>query len=173
MDQNFWIAFGAIGAMLQALVVMAVALFAKRQLRETQRARSVASFFPLFESINSAESAALRRRLHSEIRGDPAQYSDEEEDVVNGIVNQFDYLGFLAEKNLIDQDLVVAFYYGTVIRAWRSAEPYVDLQRSLRGTNFAGFFEGLKDQCLEFVETTLPDVPIKRFEGLAPEEERS
>ena len=159
-----WTAISGITALVQAVVVIIALVYGALQLRESAKSRSLSIFLPLYEELNSPKSVALRKKLYTETGGDPTLYTDEQEELINNIVNQLDFLGFLTQNKLIDFKLVAPLYYGTVIRCWEKASPYVLHQRDLRKTRFAYYFEFLYLKCKRYVRVHKSDEQILMYE---------
>lgn len=152
MTEQQWSHLGILAAWFQVIVILAAAGYAAFQVREMKKQRAIAISIPIFQSLGSPEAVLIRRRLYNDIRTDQPETLDlDEQDLINSIVNQLDFLGFAVEQGLIDERQVVSFYYGTVIRCWHSCGPYVRWQRALRGTQFAQFFEKLFRRCQSYV----------------------
>jgi uncharacterized protein DUF4760 len=164
-----WVAITGVATLIQAIVVVIAVIYGIRQVKEAQRARAIAAFLPLFQALNSPESSALRRKLYTEIPNDRSQLTEEQENIVNGIVNQLDFLGFLTENGLLEFDLVAALYYGTIIRCWDHAYPYVEKQRELRKTHFAYYFEALNRRCLTYISSHRLGERIQTYKRPLPE----
>lgn len=159
-----WTAISGIAAIVQAIVVIIALVYAILQLKEASKARSLSVFLPLFEELNSPESVAQRKKLYTQIGSDPALYTDEQEELINNIVNQLDFLGFLTQNKLINFKLAAPLYYGTVIRCWEKSSAYVLHQRELRKTKFAYYFEFLYVKCKRYARIYKPDEQILTYQ---------
>lgn len=147
-----WEAISAIAVLVQAIVIIVTVVYAALQHRELKKSRSVSAFLPFFDSINTGEMASMRSELYNNNTfNNPSSLDDDEEKIVNTVINQLDYLGFLTSKGLVDERFVCELYYGTVIRCWEHANPYITHQRKLRGTDFAEYFEKLNKDCIEYI----------------------
>jgi hypothetical protein len=153
----------AICTVIQTLLLILGGAYALKQIAEARRARHVALFLPMYQELNSHASVGIRRKLYTEIGPKGSNSSDKERDIVNDIVNQFDLLGYLVKLKAIERDVVVGFYYGTIIRCWQEARWYVDEQRRLRTTKFAEHFEWLAAQARDYVAVHYPDAVVENY----------
>jgi Domain of unknown function (DUF4760) len=149
--------FIAIAALLQVLVLIIAALFAKHQISEMKSARSAAIYLSLYEEINSPEAVERRRIVYSSTHNHSVE--DIPETVrkdINNLINQLDFLGFMVESDLVSLDLIAPFYYGTVIRCWDATREFVMSERLKRSTMFAEYFEKLFVHCKNYVARERP-----------------
>ena len=159
-----WEAISAIATCVASLVVIIALIYGMQQLREMQRTRAVTVFLPLFQSLQTAAASRLRAQIYNDVPTDLSGITPEHEAIMNEVINQLDFLGFLTERNLIEFELIAPFFYGTTIRCWRRLEPYVQAQRQLRKTRFAWYFERLFIRCEQFVTDSRPEEEIALYQ---------
>jgi hypothetical protein len=155
----------------QAVLLAVAGVYGARQLRETRRTRHLSLLIPLFQELNSRQSVDNRRRLYTTIAPRKSKATEDDENLVNDIVNQFDFLGYITRKSVADADLVLGLYYGTIIRCWRDSEWYISKQRELRSALFAAHFEWLNQEAIKFQLKYHPDAKLERF-GMQPQSVR-
>ena len=150
-------------ASVQTVLLAAAAIYGARQLHEARRTRHLSLLIPLFQELNSRQSVDNRRQLYTSIAPKKSKATKEDENLVNDIVNQFDFLGYVSRKSVADVDLVLGLYYGTIIRCWRDSEWYVSKQRELRSSPFAAHFEWLNQEAIRFQLKHHPSAKLERF----------
>ncbi len=160
-----WTAVGAIATAVQTLAVIVALIYAVRQVKEANKARTISVFLPVYEQINSPESVANRKSLYNDLPHDVKLYSEGHNTLANTIVNQFDFLGYLSANHLADKYLILPLYYGTIIRCWEACLPYITHQRELRKVNFAEYFEFLYRHCLDFIVKN--EIPLATYKDEA------
>lgn len=160
----------AICAVIQTLLLMLGGGYALKQVAEARHSRHVALFLPLYQELNSHASVSTRRKLYVEIGAKGAASTAEERDIVNDIVNQFDLLGYLVRVKAIERDVVLGFYYGTILRCWQEAQWYIDEQRRLRNTKFAEHFEWLAGMARIYADKHYPGAVVDNYARRFPAE---
>lgn len=153
-----------IAQIVEMVVVVAAAITAYFHLHDSKKTRAIGFFLPLFNELNSPTSVENRKRLYEiDSKKDVRQLTPDEQVVINTVVNQLDFLGFLTKQGLIEQTLVLPLYYGTIIRCWEFSESYVLWQRSLRGTNFAEHFENLAEESHKYIDAYRHDEVVLTY----------
>lgn len=150
-------------AAIQAVVVIAAAAFAVRQVREASRSRGAAATMQLWSSLHTEAASERRRILYEDISPKYPEISDEQRQMLHRIVNDFHFIGYLVRSGLVEFELLAGLYYGTVIRCWDAAKPYIMDQREKRGTLFAEYFEYFYLRCLQYMNEQRPDERVRTW----------
>ena len=147
----------AVATLLQTIVVIVAAIFGVHQLNESRRSRGVTAALDIFNRIHNREASQRRWRLYREIGPAYPDITHEQELVMQDVISDMYYLGYLVEEKLVEFRLVAGLYYGTAIRCWRACEPYIRDERARRGTKFAHYFEKFYLRCVEYMAEEHPD----------------
>lgn len=143
-------------SVIQTGLLCVAAIYGFRQVREARRNRQLTAAFPLFNAINSRESVERRRALYLKVPKDASAANTEEKLLVNDVINQLDFLGYLTRVENLELEIVLGLYYGTIIRCWQHSTPYVLEERIVRGTHFAEHFEWIANRALEYQDKRHP-----------------
>jgi hypothetical protein len=154
----------AVAAVVQTIIVTLVAGYGVVQLVEARRARRVSAIMPIFERLHSPEATARRRRLYQEIGPAGDTLTPEQETVLQAVIADFYFVGYLVEKELVEFRLMADLYYGTVVRCWQICEPYIMRDRVRRGTYYASYFETFYRRCVDYREKHRADEVVQTFE---------
>ena len=140
----------AVCSIVQTVLLCVAAVYGFRQVREARRNRQLTAAFPLFNAINSRESVEKRRALYLEVPNDATAANTQEKLLVNDVINQLDFLGYLTRVESLELNIVLGLYYGTIIRCWHHSAPYVQEERFTRETHFAEHFEWIASRAHEY-----------------------
>ena len=158
----------AVAAALQTIIVAVASVYGLFQLAEARRSRRVSAVMPVFARLHSREAAERRRRLYQEIGPATGALTHDQEMVLQEVISEFYFVGYLVDKKLLEFRLVADLYYGTVVRCWTICEKYVMRDRARRGTQYASYFESFYWLCLEYGRLYRPADKITTFTGETP-----
>jgi hypothetical protein len=153
----------AVAAVIQTVIVAVAAAYGLVQLSEAKRSRRMSAVMPIFERLHDAEATERRRLLYQEIAPAFPNLSPAQESIIQEVISDFHFVGYLVEKRLIEFHLVADLYYGTVVRCWQACEPYVQRDRQRRGTRYAAYFESFYYRCLEYGRIYKAAEPVLTF----------
>lgn len=106
-----------------AIVLSAIGLLMVAwQIKESEKSRQLQATVVIFDSLDSDESRALRRFVYNDLPQNIAVLSDEMIERVEKICADFEKIAVLANRKLVNKDLIFAMHVGTFILCWERLE---------------------------------------------------
>ncbi len=145
-----WITVQAVSAVVATVVVIATALYAGRQLRETARSR-YAQVLDKIHDILSAPAVEAARLAVSQLPDnfDVDSLTEQQKASIELVSRSFDRAGFYLWCKLIPAEYVLPEYPGAVWH-WRKLKRYVESQRETQRYEARRFFEYMAKETEKF-----------------------
>ena len=154
-DTAVWI--GAIAEGAKVLVLAMAVVYAGYQSREARRTRQLTTILGGYERLHGRAARDGRRELYQTASKKSPHISNDDQQLIESVIADFQFLGQLVEMGLVDSDVVADLYYSTVIRCWQACKPFIDDERNRRNsTRYAYYFEYLYDRCVDFQRRKYP-----------------
>jgi len=136
-----WDAIGAVSSALSTISVVAVLVFAARQVGEAKDSRAMTTLLAVHKECQSPTLNRIRRRLRDCELGDLSQLNAEDRSDLSDLLQQFELVGFLVERGLVDLGDAKSIFPNlprTCAKAW----PYIE-QRREQDAGYAAKLERL------------------------------
>lgn len=148
---------GIITSCMQTIIMTLATIYALKQLKESETTRRSQIGFYFVSRLNDATARKRRYEVYGRIcRKKITKLSKKDEEILGLVANEFHSLGYMVNCELVDKDLVLGLYYGTVARLWKAMVPWITIQREKRGTKYAEYFEYLAILSEEYIELKRP-----------------
>lgn len=165
MDSKYMLSLiGVIAGCIQTVIMAVAAVFALRQLKQAETTRRSQIGFHFVNRLNDVAARKRRYEVYGKIcKKKPTRLSTKDEETLGLVANEFHSLGYMVSCGLVDKDLVLGLYYGTVARLWRAMLPWIEIQRNKRGTRYAEYFEYLAVLSEEYIQLSRPAETVRLF----------
>lgn len=136
----------------QATATRANADASLKLLDETRKANALPGYLDFFREYRLCEPdrryVLLRLRNHERQRGISGLPEKAHGHAVN-VCHYLDHLGFLVANQIIELDAVDRLMGRSVLVCWQALAPYIERERKVRASDYAGYFEQLAAQLLD------------------------
>ncbi|MEV6196255.1 hypothetical protein AB0M19_28105 [Streptomyces sp. NPDC051920] len=146
MDQQF-AAVAALALSFLALLISAATAY--RQLTLMRGANILPIVLESFGETRTQEWTVCREYINERLatehdpRGGLVGLPEPIKHQVRKVAFFFDDLGKLVAHRVVDEDLILGAYGGSVLAMWRALAPYIAAQREIDGAGTAVYFEDL------------------------------
>ncbi|MFF0205808.1 hypothetical protein [Streptomyces sp. NPDC005017] len=120
---------------------MAALVFAARQVKEAKDSRAMTALLAVHKECQSPTLNKIRRRLRNGELGEPSQLTAEDLSDLSDLLQQFELVGFLVERKLVDLP-DVKNVFPNLPRTYAKAWPYIEHRRE-QDADYAAKLEDL------------------------------
>jgi len=144
-----WRACATVG---QFIVVVIALLYARHQLREVIRSRSLNATIQLLHEIGTPDIRKARTYIlerSESISHDLSNVSKEELDIITSVAVAYDRVGYMVEQDLIHEKALFNFQRDEIEQLWRKIEPVIKHYQEDKGRpNYCRHFKDLATKWL-------------------------
>jgi hypothetical protein len=112
---------------------------------------------PVFERLDDERAVARRRQIYHEIAEAMPKLTERQVAVIEAVSNDFNFVGYLVTRELIEFELIADLYVDPVIRCWTVCEPFIREQQAVRSPLYGTHFYEFYKQCLRHRGTAQTD----------------
>lgn len=159
-------------AALQALTLIASAIFAGIQLRVNAKPRYFEGLYRVYEEFDTDHARRQRHAVYALPDQVPADavLSDNVVELLKDVTNRYDFIGHLVLTGILPDKYVIPVYYLQVVRIWTKVQPYIAYIRRTRGlgATYHRRFEQLYKKCERYRRRHNPQAAVRVTEGGTP-----
>jgi hypothetical protein len=141
-----WVAITAFATWVLAGGVL-VAIW---QISETRRSTNAQIAMDIFKELRSDEALQSLKTIYNREDNSPDKLNDTDKEKITLILDMFEVLGILVDKEIVDKDIAIhAFGGASALRCWYSLHNYIKIIGNERGP-YKLNFEIYTRRCLEY-----------------------
>jgi len=144
-----WRACATVG---QFIVVVIALFYARRQLREVTRSRSLTATMQLLHEIGTPDLRKARTYVLERLKPishDLSNVSEEELDMIRSIAVAYDRVGVMVEQHFISEKVLFDFQQDEIEQTWQKIKPVIKHYQTDKGRpNYCRHFEDLATKWL-------------------------
>ncbi len=170
---DFWPMLEALSTAAAVAQFLGGGIVALWQLRDSVDSRNLSIFNEIFNKLMSDREIEARRWIYTQLLADPSAgvsaLSAEGQEHIKHVLNSFDHLGFLLERDWITaeaEDAIIKWVSPMVVKVWAKLGPYIDYEVKRR--NEPDYYENVRylaTRCQEWRAKYLPEAEINWING--------
>lgn len=170
---DFWPMLEALSTAAAVAQFLGGGIVALWQLRDTADSRNMSIFNDIFNKLMSDREIEARRWIYTQLPDNPgaglASLSAEDQEHIKHVLNSFDHLGFLLERDWITAEAegaIIKWVSPMVVKTWAKLGPYVDYEAQRRRE--PDYYENVRfiaKRCVEWRKRNIPDAEVNWVEG--------
>jgi len=170
---DFWPMLEALSTAAAVAQFLGGGIVALWQLRDSADSRNMSIFNDVFSKLMSDREIEARRWIYTQLPDDPgaglASLSPEGQEHIKHVLNSFDHLGFLLERDWITAEgegSIVKWVSPMVVKTWAKLGPYIEFEAKRR--NEPDYYENVRfiaKRCIEWRTRNMPGAEVTWVDG--------
>jgi len=170
---DFWPMLEALSTAAAVAQFLGGGIVALWQLRDSADSRNMAIFNDIFNKLMSDREIEARRWIYTQLPDNPgtglSSLSPEGQEHIKHVLNSFDHLGFLLERDWITAEAegaIIKWVSPMVVKTWSKLGPYIDYEAQRR--HEPDYYENVRfiaTRCVEWRQRNMPNAEVNWVEG--------